>query len=167
MAASDTKRERTDRRLARLRPIIWPDHPEDAWPGCKESLCFRAPSILPIVLRILDSKGLRGDRDVSRTYLDLMAREQGGGVVELDQERDHAYLAGFEANERGVKSWRERIRILADLGFIRVAPRGSSPYGYVLLLDPERSILSLRERGLISDGDWNLFHSLRLTHSEP
>lgn len=149
-------------RLRELRRIIWPGLREEVWSMGGDARNFCAPRTLPLLFRILDSKRLRGDKDVSRTFLDLISRHRGEGIVEIENERDHAYASGFDGNERGVKSWRERMRILERLGFIRLAPKGSNPYGYALLLDPEPGIERLRKQGRVSDGDWNLYHSMRL-----
>ena len=58
---------------------------------------------------------------------------------------------------RNVRSWRERIEMLQELGFIGVQPNGSRKYGYILLLHPHRVVCELRARGKVNDPWWGAF----------
>lgn len=154
------------RRNEKLREWIWPASAGRAWPHGAGETWFELPRYFPALLRLLSSKALRGDRDLSRTYLSLFALHEGG-VVELGEEGRHAELAGFTASPRGIKSWRERMRLLEALGFLRIAPRATRPYGFVLLLDPLPVVEALWNDGRLDTGDWTFFRGELLRRTTP
>jgi len=66
----------------------------------------------------------------------------GEGLIEMKEPEMHAYCAGYWGS-RGVRTWQERMRILEDLGFIKIKPAGNRVYGYVLLVHPTSVIEKL------------------------
>src|SRR5437870_5052588 len=102
-------------RRAQWKERYWPD--EVAWSGTGNGW-FKGPRTLPLVLSLLSRKDLTAGRDVSRVYLELMARHMDGGVVEIGNEGDHAYAAGYTGN-RAIRTWCERMHLLENLGFIK------------------------------------------------
>jgi hypothetical protein len=139
-----------------LRLEFWPD--EDAWTGENERGWFFAPRTLPLVLALLESKELSGNKDVSRVYLELLARHVDGGVVEMAHEADHAYAAGYIGG-RSVRTWQERMRILEHSGFIRTKQVGNQRYKYVLLVHPTAAVQRLRDAGRVPDEWWNAYRA--------
>src|SRR5208282_5539130 len=88
-------------RRAHLKERYWPK--DKAWNG-NGSGWFRASRTVPLLLGLLSQKQLTGGRDVSRVYIELMARHMDGGVVEIGNEADHAYAAGYGGN-RAIRTW--------------------------------------------------------------
>jgi hypothetical protein len=82
------------------------------------------PRTMPIILSIMDD--LANGHPVSTTYLELWCRVFDEGFVTLSKPREMAFHAGF-TGQRGERTWRARIKILADLGFIDVRPGASGP----------------------------------------
>lgn len=71
----------------------------------------------------------------SLVYLELWARSFDEGMVEIVNEDDCAYAAGYRGT-RAERTWREHILQLEEVGFIKTKPRGNREIVYVLLLHP-------------------------------
>ncbi len=113
----------------------------------------------------------RGDRDIAGTYLGLLCENRGEGIIEVRSEAELSELSGCGASPRGVRAWRERIRLLEQLGLLRVFPRGSQSIGFVAVVHPDSALKALRKARRLtgnSDGWWNLYQSkLREVGAEP
>lgn len=104
-----------------------------------------------------------GDRlDASRVFLDLWFRNFDDGLIEVQDEVAFAAACGYARNQRGVRTWRQGMALLEELGFIRVKPKGLKKYGYVLLVHPNDAVERLKEAGdpPIPDWWWGLFTEL-------
>ena len=139
------------RRLA-AKMEFWPN--EIAWTGENEKGWFRAPRTLPLVLALLASKKVSGNTDPTRAYVELLARHIDEGVIQMATDEEHAFAAGYDGN-RGVRSWRERMRLLEKIGVIKIKKMGAKHFAYVLLVHPNVFIASLREAGKVDD-EWLL-----------
>jgi len=138
------------RRGARLQHF--PD--ATAWTGENERGWFRAPRTMPLILGLMASKGISGAQDPSRVYLELLARHVDEGVILMGSEEEHAYAAGYDG-PRGVRTWRERMTILQDNGFIRRKSVGGRTW--VLLVHPSKVIEDLRGRNLVPEKWWEVY----------
>ena len=76
------------------------------------------------------SKDVSGTQDPTRVYLELLARHIDEGVIRMSTEEDHAYAAGYEG-PRGVRSWRERMKLLESNGFVKVKTIAGRRHAYV------------------------------------
>lgn len=150
-------------RREKLRKEYWPD--DEAWTGENEKGWFRAPRTLPLVLELLVSKELSGNYDPTRVYLELLARQIDGGVIEMTQEAEHAYAAGYFGT-RAVRTWQERMNILEKNGFIKTRQIGNQRYRYVLLVHPTVAIQRLRDSGKISDLWWDTYRARQIETKE-
>lgn len=74
--------------------------------------------------------------DASRVYMDLWSRQYEDGFLEVHDEQEFAASCGYHRGARGVRSWRDAMQALEDLGFIRAKPKGQRKFGYVLLPHP-------------------------------
>jgi hypothetical protein len=155
---SDYKKQAQLKR-EKLRSEYWPDDP--AWMKQKESGFFQAPRYLPLLLSLLGSKQISGKKDPSRVYLELYSRHRDGGVIEMEDERQHAFAAGYEGS-RAARTWQERMKILEHHGFIRVKAVGNQPYKYVLLVHPMAVIRRLHADGKTEQHWWDTYRA-RLT----
>jgi hypothetical protein len=68
-----------------------------------------------------------------------------------------AYSAGFISRGRNVRSWEERVKELAELGFVKVAPYGSKKQGYILLVDPHKVVKKLKDDGKLPPEWWGAY----------
>jgi hypothetical protein len=151
-----TRRQTPARQRLRLRETLWPGVESSIWPQQDEAGWCPTPRVMPVIFRMLSEKIVSGDMDLSRTYLGLWCDNYGEGIVEVASESSYAETAGFRG-ERGVRSWRQRVRRLADLGFLRIHERGNKAIGFVAILHPYIAIQTIYERGLISAGWWALY----------
>lgn len=53
-----------------------------------------APRTLPLILSLLSSNEISGNKDPSSVYLDLISGQRGEGVIEMGHEADHAFASG-------------------------------------------------------------------------
>jgi len=124
----------------------------NAWTGEDSKGWFRAPRTLPLLVTLLKSKALSGRQDPSSAYLALWARHLDSGIVEITNERELAYEAGYTGN-RALRTWQERMRLLEALGFIKAQKIGNEPYRYVLMVDPATVVGALVKKGRV-DAAW-------------
>lgn len=132
---------------------------EESWNGTGSGW-FKAPRTLPLILALLSQKQLTGGRDVARVYLELLARHLDGGVIEIGNEADHAYAAGYTGT-RAIRTWHERMQLLEKLGFIKTRRVGNQRYKLVLLADPLNAIADLYKHGRVPEAWWETY-TLRL-----
>lgn len=139
----------------RLRDELWPGSEEEIWRGPREKGYWPAPRVLPLILSLVNDLVGKG-KEASLVYLDLLSRDFGQGIVDLRaDEADYAYCAGFDS-KRARRSWRERVRALEDLGFIRVQSKGPREIAFVLLRHPYIVLRELRAAGKIKERWWSM-----------
>jgi hypothetical protein len=152
-------------RRERLRKEHWPNEPI-YWTGPGEQGFFCAPRTLPLIIKLLDSKSVSGNLALGGVYLDLLARHIGQGLVEMGPEDEHAYASGYESN-RSIRSWRDRMAALEELGFIRTATKGGLRFGFVLLIHPAIAVLNLRALKKVPDAWWGSYRAMQIEYKEP
>jgi hypothetical protein len=150
----------TERRT-QLKERYWPK--DSAWNGMTNGW-FKGPRTLPLILAFLSDRKLTNGRDVSRVYLELMARHMDAGVIEIGNESDHAYASGYTGT-RAIRTWHERMQLLEKLGFIRSKQVGNQRYKLVLLVDPFQAVVNLRKQGRVTDAWWEAY-ALRLMETK-
>lgn len=146
--ASEKRRE--------LRDRLWPDAGKVIWSRQTDDGYFSVPRTLPLVMTLINEVAPKPKGDPSRVYCELWSRVFDEGFIEMEDEADHAFAAGF-TTARGIRTWRERMDALADLGFIRVKPDGSRKYGYVLIVHPHDVVESLRKAKKVPEGWYNTY----------
>ena len=125
---------------------------EDFWPGVKtEQLWSKTrkgyasiPRPLPIILVIMDFLAPK-NKPVSTTYLDLWCRTFEEPVVKMNRQSEMAISSGF-SGQRRVRTWEERVKILRDLGFLKLAPGPDGPLSFALILNPYLILKKFREQ---------------------
>ena len=146
-------------RRHRLREEFWPEL--RAWEGPAEVGYFCAPQTLPFILQALREKAVSRDKDPSIVYVELLSRHMGQGVIEMTHEEDHSFAAGY----RGNRSWKDRMKVLEDTGFIRSASSGRK-YAKVLLVHPSVAMKALHDAGKIPDRLWPAYRDRQIEAGE-
>jgi hypothetical protein len=121
-------------RQLELRAQLWPELKEsDLWSRHTHDGFSTIPSTMPLIMSIMDdlSKG----RPVSLTYLDLWTRAFDEAFVTLSKPREMSFHSGF-STQRAERTWKQRLGILAELGFINLKGGASGPASYALILNP-------------------------------
>lgn len=104
------------------------------------------PRTLPLIMTLIRDLAPKGKGDGSaRVYFELWMRDFGEGYVELSDDDVHAFASGYTNGRSGVRSWRDCMKVLTELAFIKIEPRGSREYGYALLFDPDKIVSVLVE----------------------
>ena len=104
-------------------------------PGSNEVKGFATISrLMPwimVLIRHLSPKG----KDPSGVYWELWCRDFGQALIEINDEEEHAFAAGYTSN-RALRTWKDHIRLLAEMHFIRFDGVGNREIGNVLLINP-------------------------------
>jgi len=132
------------RRQLELRQRLWPEvNDEHLWLRKTHHGFATIPRTMPIILSIMDD--LAGGQPVSSTYLELWGRAFDEAFVTLSKPREMAFHAGF-TGQRGERTWKGRLKILADLGFISLKEGPSGAMSYALIHNPYLVVRRLREK---------------------
>jgi hypothetical protein len=104
------------------------------------------PRILPIAMQAIDdrSKGAPG----GHTLFCLWARSPDHVLVTIENPATFAAEAGFRGL-RAVDTWRKRMKVLRDLGFIFTKKGASGDFHYVLLMNPIASVERMHQAGQV------------------
>ena len=133
----------TKKQLA-LRQMVWPDIDEkQLWLRTERDGFTTIPRTMPIIMTIMD--GLSKGKPVGATYLELWCRAYDECFVTLNSPQELAFHSGF-SGQRAITTWRERMRILQELGFIDMKPGPSGEMSYALVLNPYHVIRELYEK---------------------
>lgn len=100
----------------------------------------RIPRWLSVVASIMDK--LITGKPLSNTYLALWFRVDSNGYVQIKNEQRLAFESGFHSS-RKISSWKSRMRILQELGFIDSKKGHESEFQYVVIIDPFSVITKL------------------------
>lgn len=139
----------------RLRDRLWPEADELVWDRLRNQGFATIPRLLPLVLVLI--KTLAGSKgDPTRVYLELWSRVHDEGLVLDADDADCAFASGYTGS-RAVRSWRERIFQLKEMGFIEIEPRGGNELGYILILNPLRVAARLAHEKKVTREWWNAF----------
>lgn len=138
-------RKKIAKRQLELRERLWPAITnDDLWSRHSYNGFTTLPKAMPLMMSIMDD--LAGGQPVSSTYLDLWCRTFDESFVVLSKPREMAFHSGF-TSQRAERMWKDRLKILRDLGFILLQEGPSGPFSYALILNPYRVIKQIYERG--------------------
>ncbi len=154
---------RPAQRREQLRDTLWADAEKVVWSRHTEKGYTTIPRTLSLIMTLIDHLSPKERGKASRVYHELWCRAYDEGLVELGDEAEHAYAAGYTSQTRGVRSWRERVDTLSQLGFIRIKPKPTKKYGYVLIVHPDIAVGTLRKKDpkQIPDG-WHQEYEKRM-----
>lgn len=117
---------------------------EQLWPGSEREIFnptnpltvgyARIPRVLALVGTYIEHVSTRSSASM---YLGLWCQEYGQGLVEVTDPEMLAFESGIaRSTARAMRNWREAVRALIELGFIKTAARGPREHAFVLLRDP-------------------------------
>ena len=156
---------KASRQRAELREEWWPGD-DKVWLGPAEKGFFCAPRTLPLLLFLLKQSSVSGKVDPGSVYVELLSRHMGEGLIEMGLEIDHAYRAGYDG-ARAVRTWRTRMKVLEEAGFIKVRKQGNRDYALVLLVHPAVVVANLRNQDIeFPDGWWEAYREVQLKAKE-
>ncbi|WP_209442174.1 hypothetical protein [Neoroseomonas oryzicola] len=111
------------------------------------------PRLMPLMLSIMDDLSGKGF-PVGRTYLELWSRIRvEESFLTLNRPEEMAFHAGFEG-QRALRTWKDRIQRLANLGFIAVKPGPLGELSYALIYNPYHVIKRAYLEGRVHENKW-------------
>lgn len=132
-------------RQLELRDRLWPNLDEKwIWHRKERDGFTTIPRCLPLIMSIMDDLSI--GQPLSSTYLELWARSFDEYFVTLSKSKELAFHAGF-SGQRAERTWRQRMNVLHDLGFIDVKEGPSGSISYALIKNPYLVIKKLRTAG--------------------
>lgn len=143
-------------RLA-LRQELWPNIDEDLlWSRKRHAGFVNIPRTMPHLAQIMDQ--LSNRQPVSSTYLALWCHLFDESIVIIRDPNSMAFEAGY-AGQRADATWKKKMAILDDLGFIQSKPGPHGPFNFVLVLHPHKVVKKLydEKKGLIRADTYNAF----------
>jgi len=127
-----------------LRDSCWPDLDEQKlWNRKSVSGFTTIPRTLPLIMNIIDA--LSKNKPAGRAYFVLWCRTFDHSLLVIDNPMTLAAEAGF-SGERALSTWKDRMRLLVDLGFIDAKEGPAGAYHYVLLFNPHKVVWDLKDR---------------------
>lgn len=131
-------RKKIAKRQLELRERLWPNTPQEwLWDRRVNDGFTTLPKAMPLMMSIMDD--LAKGQPVSSTYLELWCRTFDENFVTLSKPREIAFHSGFYG-QRAERTWRARLKILADLNFISLREGPSGPASYALIYNPYKVI---------------------------
>lgn len=141
MASLDIKKspkKAADKRIF-LREHLWPALDQEMlWLRTKNVGFTTIPRTMSLIGRILNNLSEKGF-PLSDTYLTLWCWVFDEAFLEIRNPKEFAFEAGF-SGPRAEVTWKNRMKRLADLGFIQHKPGISGDFQFVLIMNPIKVI---------------------------
>lgn len=157
---SRRKRKNLAERREALRESHWPDSEKLIWTRKTHDGFTTVPRLLSLVAALAKHLAKGAEGDPSSAYYELWCRATDEGIVQLKDEQECAYAAGY-VGTRALRTWRERMGTLEDLGLIKSQAAGNRQYANVLLINPLLAAARLRadKKRKVPDEWWAAFQS--------
>ena len=122
-------------RQLEARAKIWP-HVSNLmlWDRNERDGFSTVPRAMPLVMNIMDGLSDKGF-PVGQTYLELWCRLYDELFLTLNRPEEMAFYAGF-TGQRAVRTWKDRVKRLADLGFIDLKSGPLGDMSYAIFFNP-------------------------------
>ena len=89
---------------------------------------------MPLIMNIMDDLAGKGF-PVGQTYFELWCRLYDELFLTLNRPEEMAFYAGF-TGQRAVRTWKDRVRRLAQLGFIDLKSGPLGDMSYAVFFNP-------------------------------
>lgn len=123
------------RRIRELRDKFWPEvnFDKELWHRKRNDGFTTIPRTLPLIVGIIDDLTKGGPAGM--TYAELWCRSFDEMYVSLSKSKEMAFCSGF-TGQRAERTWAEKIRKLAELGFIKIKGGQAGHLSHALILNP-------------------------------
>ena len=127
-----------------LRREMWPEITDaDLWSTSNNAGYAQIPRTMPILMSIIDD--LSNGKPCGQTYFSLWCRSFDGAFLEIENPMPLAVESGF-SGERCLTTWKKRMEILKDFGFIDYHKDNSGVLRYILIPNPYFVVKKLKEK---------------------
>jgi hypothetical protein len=138
-------REKMENRRLELIEELWPGlDPKVTWHRLRAKGFITIPRCMPYILDILNQ--LSAGNPLSTAYLTLWCHSHDEGLVEIKNEQEIAFECGFKG-QRAVATWKNKMKVLKEYGFIDAHNGKCGDYSYVLIYNPFRIIKEIYKSG--------------------
>jgi hypothetical protein len=126
----------------KLRKECWPNiKDEDLWDRLRNDGFTTMPRTMALIMEVIDS--LSKNKPAGQAYFVLWCHVFYESFVTIENPLVFASETGF-SGERALTTWKGRMKILQDLGFIDAKNGASGDFHYVLILNPHIVIQKLK-----------------------
>jgi hypothetical protein len=134
------------KRIREQRAKLWPnvDFRKQLWNRRRNDGFTTIPRTLPLIISIIDDLTKGGPAGM--TYFELWCRSFDEMYVSLSKSKEIAFCSGF-IGQRAERTWAEKIRKLAELGFIKIEAGQAGPLSHALIMNPYLVIKKMHEDG--------------------
>lgn len=148
-----TRRQRSIlKRQLDARARLWPELKEmELWSKDNEGW-VAVPRLMPLMMSIMDDLSGKG-YPVSRTYLEMWFRLRDEQFLILNRPEEMAFHAGFEG-QRALRTWKDRVQRLANLGFIDIKPGPIGDLSYAVFYNPYHVVKRAFLEGKVQERKW-------------
>lgn len=142
------------KRQLEVRKKLWPDvSTEMTWNRLARDGFVTMPRAMPLIMRVMDYMAGKGS-PVSGVYLDIWCRSFDESFLQITKSEEMATYSGF-SGQRAVRTWKERLSKLKELGFLDIKHGLSKEVQFVLILNPYHIIAKSYAAGKVPVEMWN------------
>lgn len=143
-----------------IREEFWPGKASLIWdPSSQKLKGFVGVSRLtPWITTLIRHLAKAKSGDPTGVYWEFWCRHMGQGIVEIKDEEECAFAAGYTSS-RALRTWRDHVQMLKDLGFADFTEVGNRKVGYVFLPNPLGIARWYSDKGKTPKGWWASFRS--------
>lgn len=140
-------------RQIEARQKLWPDvTPRMLWDRKESDGFVTVPRVMPLMMSIMDDLSGKGF-PVGQTYFEMWARLYDELFLTLNRPEEMAFHAGF-SGQRAVRTWKDRVKRLAELDFIDLKEGPLGEFSYALFFNPYHVIKRHFIAGQVQLGKW-------------
>lgn len=136
------------KRIRELRQKLWPevDFEKQLWHRKRNDGFITIPRTMPLIMSIIDD--LTKGAPAGMTYAELWCRTYDEMYVSLSKSKEMAFCSGF-IGQRSERTWAEKIRKLAELGFIKIKGGQAGQLSHALIMNPYLVIKAMHEEARV------------------
>lgn len=140
-------------RQLEVRTKLWPSVSDEmTWNRRERDGFVTMPRAMPLIMRIMDYLAGKGS-PVSQVYLDIWCRTFDEAFLQLTKTEEMASYSGF-TGQRAIRTWKERIVKLQELGFIQIKIGLSKEVQFALIMNPYHVIAKAYAAGTVPVEMW-------------
>lgn len=138
------------KRQLEARAKIWPEVTNlMLWDRTERDGFATVPRALPLIMNIMDGLSGKGF-PVGQTYFEMWCRLYDELFLTLNRPEEMAFYAGF-TGQRAVRTWKDRVKRLAELGFIDLKSGPLGDMSYAIFFNPYHVIKRAYLKGLVAE----------------
>lgn len=135
-----------------IRAKLWPELNSKMLWSMDSDGWVAVPRLMPLMMSIMDDLSGKG-YPVSRTYFEMWARLRDEQFLTLNRPEEMAFHAGFEG-QRALRTWKDRVQRLANLGFIGLKPGPLGDLSYAVFFNPYHVVKRAYLNGDVQERKW-------------